>query len=289
MIADKNSFLAGVLTGLRIKAWDAGRKIIMGLITKLIRANGIYRASDDGADGYSMVDVNVPNSYSAADEGKVVVSGALEAQTSETITQNGVYNTTTNNSVTVNVQGGVTPEPPLPAEYQEVEYIDFTPHCGYLVTIPKTFKMEAKFSPDEVNNAHAAFGYRVSTTAQIDFEILVNQGLARYWMRAATYDPDLNISVLPGDVVVIKGFAYNFRTTAYIGEYGNRGTSSEGFDGKIYYVKGWDINGNLSFKFVPCYRKADDVPGFYDVVADVFYSTLTISSGGSISVGPDAN
>ena len=110
MITDKNSFLIGVLTGLRIKAWDAGRRIIMGLIAKLIRANGIYRASDDGADGYSMVDVNVPNSYTAADEGKVVVNGALEAQTAraEEIVQNGIYNTTTNNFITVNV-GGSSP------------------------------------------------------------------------------------------------------------------------------------------------------------------------------------
>jgi hypothetical protein len=107
------------------------------LIQKTVTANGVYNASDDAADGYSRVtvdvpasavdsgtksitqngagqdvvgyaavDVNVPNSYAAGDEGKVVRNGALVSQTSQTITENGTYDTTTKNSVTVNVQGG---------------------------------------------------------------------------------------------------------------------------------------------------------------------------------------
>ena len=78
------------------------------LVSKSITENGTYNASSDNADGYSQVTVNVPNSYAAADEGKVVSDGALVAQTarSSEITENGTYNTTTNNSVTVNVSGG---------------------------------------------------------------------------------------------------------------------------------------------------------------------------------------
>lgn len=45
----------------------------------------------------------VPNRYGASDEGKVVSSGALVAQTSVTKTANGTYDTTTNNEVVVNV------------------------------------------------------------------------------------------------------------------------------------------------------------------------------------------
>lgn len=61
-----------------------------------------------GAYGLSAVLVNteVPNTYSAGDEGKVVSGGALVAQTSDTFTANGTYDTTTKNSVTVNVSGG---------------------------------------------------------------------------------------------------------------------------------------------------------------------------------------
>ena len=77
------------------------------LIEKNISANGTYNASSDSADGYSKVIVSVPNSYSAGDEGKVVSSGALVSQTAHAeITENGTYNTTTNNSVTVSVSGG---------------------------------------------------------------------------------------------------------------------------------------------------------------------------------------
>ena len=77
------------------------------LETKSIVANGTYTPAS-GKDGFSEVTVNVPNSYAAGDEGKVVSSGALVAQTARasTITANGTYDTTNNNSVTVNVSGG---------------------------------------------------------------------------------------------------------------------------------------------------------------------------------------
>lgn len=75
------------------------------LIDKNISANGTYNASSDNADGYKKVVVSVPNSYSAGDEGKVVSNGALVSQTSVTYTENGTYDTTLKNSVTVDVQG----------------------------------------------------------------------------------------------------------------------------------------------------------------------------------------
>lgn len=75
--------------------------------TKSITTNGTYNASSDNLDGYSQVTVNVPNTYSASDEGKVVSSGALVSQTSTTYVTNGTYDTTTINSVTVNVSAGV--------------------------------------------------------------------------------------------------------------------------------------------------------------------------------------
>lgn len=68
-----------------------------------ITENGTQNVKD-----YASADVNVPNSYAAADEGKVVSGGELVAQAARAaeITQNGTYDTTTNNEVTVNVSGG---------------------------------------------------------------------------------------------------------------------------------------------------------------------------------------
>lgn len=78
------------------------------LIEKTITTNGEYSAVDDEADGYSSVSVDVANSYTASDEGKVVSSGELVAQTSTTATANGTIDTTTNNEVVVNVPNSYT-------------------------------------------------------------------------------------------------------------------------------------------------------------------------------------
>lgn len=108
------------------------------LVSKNITANGNYSPVDDNADGYSSVsvavpgpnlqsktatqngtvtpdtgydglsavDVAVPNTYSAADNGKVVSGGQLVAQSSMSIASNGNYDTTLYNEVNINVSGG---------------------------------------------------------------------------------------------------------------------------------------------------------------------------------------
>lgn len=66
---------------------------------KSITANG----NEQDVVNYATVNVSVPNSYAAGDEGKVVSSGALVSQTSDTATQNGTVDTTLINSLEVNV------------------------------------------------------------------------------------------------------------------------------------------------------------------------------------------
>lgn len=67
-----------------------------------VTANGTQTAPSGKA--YSPVTTNVPNSYGASDEGKVVSNGALVAQTAHApVTANGTIDTTLNNSVPVNV------------------------------------------------------------------------------------------------------------------------------------------------------------------------------------------
>ena len=80
-----------------------------GVGEKIITQNGIYDAENDWLEGYSEVIVNVPNTYTSSDEGKVVSGGTLVAQTSDTVTQNGTVDTTLINSLTVNVSGGSAP------------------------------------------------------------------------------------------------------------------------------------------------------------------------------------
>lgn len=79
------------------------RGAVINIGPKTVTANGEYQAPDDGLDGYSPLTVAVPNTYTAADEGKVVQNGALVQQTSRTIALNGEYDTTLNDQITVNV------------------------------------------------------------------------------------------------------------------------------------------------------------------------------------------
>lgn len=69
--------------------------------TKNINSNGTHDVV-----GYASAAVSVPNSYSQSDEGKVVQSGALVSQSSQTVTENGTYDTTLKNEVVINVSGG---------------------------------------------------------------------------------------------------------------------------------------------------------------------------------------
>lgn len=70
-----------------------------------ISANGT-RTEDVASYASAQITANVPNSYSASDEGKVVDNGELVAQTSATYTANDTYDTTLINEVIVNVSGG---------------------------------------------------------------------------------------------------------------------------------------------------------------------------------------
>ena len=67
-----------------------------------ITANGTT-TENVGAYAYAEITANVPNTYAAGDEGKVVSSGALVSQTTRNVSANGTYDTTTNNSTVVAV------------------------------------------------------------------------------------------------------------------------------------------------------------------------------------------
>lgn len=71
-----------------------------------VTENGTTTAPSGKA--YSPVNVSVPNTYTAGDEGKVVSDGALVSQTSTTKNANGTYDTTLNNEVVVNVPNSYT-------------------------------------------------------------------------------------------------------------------------------------------------------------------------------------
>lgn len=106
-----------------------------------VTQNGTYTAPSGKA--YSPVTALVPNTYGSGDEGKVVQNGALVAQTSRTLTQNGTYDTTTNDSVTVNVSGGGggnitygTDSPAASAGSDGDVYFKYEVYSGYNSLLP---------------------------------------------------------------------------------------------------------------------------------------------------------
>lgn len=87
---------------------------------------------------YSPVNVDVPNTYTAEDEGKVVSNGGLVSQTSLSVTQNNTYDTTTVDSVTVDV-------PPVGTEAPErdVNFIDYDGKIIYSYTKSNFLQLNA--------------------------------------------------------------------------------------------------------------------------------------------------
>lgn len=96
-----------------------------------------------GAYGLAAVIINtaVPNTYSAGDEGKVVSGGALVAQSSDSTTANGTFDTTLINSFTVNVSGGGGGTP----TYGLINTISITEAVSLIsITLPDLVKADGK-------------------------------------------------------------------------------------------------------------------------------------------------
>lgn len=90
--------------GLKVQDVDGNEKtFIRPAGTKQIFQNGTADVKN-----YEQANVNVPNSYDAGDEGKVVQDGALVSQSSQNINSNGTYNTTTSNQAIVAVPNTYT-------------------------------------------------------------------------------------------------------------------------------------------------------------------------------------
>lgn len=76
------------------KAGGGGGSSPSGTIS--ISANGTHNVAS-----YASASVNVPNSYTLLDEGKVVNNGELVEQSSQTVHANGTYDTTLKSTIVV--------------------------------------------------------------------------------------------------------------------------------------------------------------------------------------------
>lgn len=259
------------------------------LTTKSITQNGTYNASQDNADGYSSVTVDVQGGSSA------VVQPL-------SVTQNGTYNPPSGIDgyapVTVNVSGGGIPS--LPAEYQQVEYISCAGSQWTLVPMPSNALVQVRAMQTQTKNEQSVFGYNSGSSDSKDFEFeFINTNELKLWVRNSVYgqtllSQDTASASQPKRLLVRLS---NQRTSAYIGSYNGLPTSSIHFTGNVYEVRiydfVWDYTDatagaiTMVHDYVPCYRVADNKPGFFDVIGNVFYTN--ISGVDDFGVGPDVN
>lgn len=199
----------------------------------------------------------------------------------------------------VGTYDGSMPEPTLPAAYQRIEYLDFVPSIGILVTIPSSDRMlfRARYmSRKNETKESCAFGYRQYSTAGTDFELgarSATQLLA--YVRSGGFGFDDNEAYTLGSVVTSELVLKNPKTTALVGAYGHYSGSTVAnmaLDGRFYWAQILDLHDYRTVCWlVPCYRKSDNQLGVYDHIAQAFYyeTYAQSSTTPSITAGPDVN
>lgn len=289
---------AEITTNVPASAVDTG--------TKSISSNGTHDVV-----GYANASVNVPNSYSQSDEGKVVSNGALVSQTSDTVTANDTYDTTLIDELTVSVPtggGGKT----LPSGYTSCNYIQNSGDAYIDTGVREIYYAisgyEGRFAVYiGANSAKTLWGFQGSSVAAYRFTPQVNTDntLKYYGAQSGISDAVSGWNASGINDVKVNCYAsgtkypeFNVNGTSTTGNKQNT-TSGNPTQPNIYlmcsnYQGTGPLAGDIAvdgsyvrcygFKifsfdgairdFVPCVRNADSVAGFYDYVTEAFYPSI---------------
>lgn len=190
----------------------------------------------------------------------------------------------------------------LPTEYQEVEYIESSGtqyiDTGYKPTsnnlrIACEFEYTADHSASSVFGSESSGQYSIVPWGAPEFYVgsstrLLAQTTAlntKYLLDAHANAGTLTVSL--NGTTNSASYSGSILTTVNMGIFCNiiAGVANQFCSMKLYAMYIYD-NGNLVRDFVPCYRKADNVAGLYDLVNNVFY---TNAGSGVFAVGADSN
>lgn len=241
--------------------------------TLTVTTNGTYTAPSGKA--YSPVVVNNPNTFTLADEGKVIKDQKPTAQTAITITENDTYDTTSNNSVIVNVDGA----PVLPNTYDRLDYV-IANGAAFRLTYAenKGDLFEIVTSANALEN-----GYHTFFSVYNAYSLTYNGNTLTSWQ----------IDTFSGDVSAVVDTVY--RTIIEIDRsHGDRALGiggyaasewAEFFNGRIYSIKckrtdadgekSMFNNSNYALYFIPARRKSDNKVGLYEAVSGTFCPSET--------------
>ncbi len=183
------------------------------------------------------------------------------------------------------------PTPGLPAEYREVEYLQSS----------GTQYIDTGFKPNQdtrvVVDAHvlsvngiASNGLHIASTigGGTFYTTYIANGAvvgSRYgkqnpmtfaankpnWNQRLVYDKNKNVTTVGGYKITANYEKFQHAYSIYLFARNNAGAMDFGSMSRIYSCKMYD-NGTLIRDYVPCLRKADSIPGMYDLVNNVFYT-----------------
>jgi hypothetical protein len=192
--------------------------------------------------------------------------------------------------------------PILPIEYQEVKYLEnfYTGQYPYL-ELKNISRADVKFNI-HVQLLPNGYGYS-DLSQQMGFSDLVGilvggNGKVYAVINGSTAGTPLTVDGLSltveirysENLIIINGVPYTtnarFQASGNFGVFRRLGRNYYMF-GRIETIKQNLLDGNGYInRFVPCYRKADNTPGMYDTILNLFYAN---AGTGSFIVGPDIN
>lgn len=262
-----------------------------------ITQNGTVDVTD-----YASADVAVPNSYAAADEGKVVSNGALVAQTARAseITANGTYDTTLNDEVTVNVSGGGGGDVPLLTQAQWVALSGQQKRAYGLVAIQDAnsgfdrgeLVYGADYIGDILQSGTAASSASVNVSVTGSYKLIIIALNSEASTRDLTLSVALNNAAITGETLAYNDYhgsgndRRNYRVNAYdievesgdtiAIELANRGN----YASFIYAI----VDANIT-EIVQRRSTADAAcSGSYTNDAIVLQGTFNSSNGGTVNL-----
>ena len=160
----------------------------------------------------------------------------------------------------------------LPKEYQLVEYLSRTdsangPYCNINIPVVANDIIACQMTVDNPNKKEMAYGF-YNSTPRLEAYYQSSSNAIRAWsdtsglisyQSSTKGSPDLLLVKIGADYTLVRWGAYN--------------TSAYQFNGNLYKLT-TTHNGEISHQLLPCVRKSDNEPGFYDIITNIFYTNV---------------
>lgn len=194
----------------------------------------------------------------------------------------------------------------LPAEYQEVEYLEGQGAQWIQTNVRQRSGLRAKYRilfTSHISDTQQVFATNRGMNAKNLYFPYISSGKWYYGYDGAintnvtvfentiyevdsTLDVGNQIVTVNGNTIANGSNTTNISTTEIMGLFANSNPNVPRFAyAKIYDLSVIDTSTDeLVAEFIPCYRKSDSKPGMYDLISGTFF---TNAGTGEFLVGPD--